>query len=179
MGRSMTPTNITANPILLFEQSQHIKNLKIHRIYHPAIHDIRLSFVYNGLRSLLLLPKSELISNIDNGYNKDITLKDITHDDITIKTTIHNSDNVAIMVAFTDTPIPVDYLGLSNLSNDLTRVEERLQRIIDEYNKSSVNKEFENEGNRSNVTLEDAIKTKLDMHELPGNDGPSFFGIHL
>ena len=156
VGNSVTPTYITATPILTLEQRQHIIALKIHKIYHPAIHDIRLCFVCEGLRSLLLLSNSESISNIDKLYNKDITLKEITLDDITLKIIVHNSDRVTVMVACSDNPIPVDYIGLAKLSSALTRVEERLQRIIDDFNKSCVNKEFDNSmsGLNTNITIQ-------------------------
>jgi hypothetical protein len=167
VGNSVTPTYITATPILTFEQRQHLNDLKIHKIYNPAIHDIRLYFVCEGLRSLLLLSNSELLSNIDKLHNKDIILKDITLDDITLKVTVHNTDTVTVMLACSDTPIPMDFFGISKLSSALTRVEERLQRIIDDYNKSTLNKEFDkgtsNMNTNTDIQIPYHMKWKVTM----------------
>ena len=54
----------------------------------------------------------------------------VTHD-LTIKTTIHHTDTVSVMVACSLNPVAVDVNGLVRLSNALTRVEERLLRYIE------------------------------------------------
>ena len=65
--------------------------------------------------------------------NKDITLKDIDLKDHIIKTTIHKTNTVSVIVACSNNPIPIDILGLAKLTSGLTRVEERLQRVLDAY----------------------------------------------
>jgi hypothetical protein len=101
----------------------------------PAIHDIRLSFSYNHLSPILSTSSSSspLIKNIDTRSNKDITLHDIDLGDHTIKTTVHNTSTVSVIVACTLNPIPIDMFGLVKLSSSLARVEDRLQLLVNEY----------------------------------------------
>ena len=54
----------------------------------------------------------------------------MTHD-LTIKTTIHHTDTVSVIVACSLNPVAVDVNGVVRLSNALTRVEERLLRYIE------------------------------------------------
>jgi hypothetical protein len=136
-NNSMTPTYMTAIPNLTNTQKAFLKFLRIHQLEQPSIHDIRLSFICKNLRSILVSSNSDLIKNIDDRDNKDITLKKITLDDITLKITVHNTDRVTVAVACTDNPIPIDLIGVSRLSSALTTVKERLQRVIEDYGKSS------------------------------------------
>jgi hypothetical protein len=62
--------------------------------------------------------------------NRDITLHDIDLKDHIIKTTVHRTDTVSVSVACSGNPIPIDILGLAKLTSGLTRVEERLQRVM-------------------------------------------------
>ena len=148
-GNKMTPTCITATPPLNTKQRAFLKFLRITKLEYPSIHDIRLTFEYKELRTILVNSQSDLIHNIDENYNKDITLKDITLDDITLKITLHNSDRVSVMVACSNNPIPIDHIGIAKLSSALTRVEERLQAVIDQYYKT----------NQESTTNEDVRKT--------------------
>lgn len=141
-ANSMTPTYMTATPQLTNTQKAFLKFLRIHQLDHPSIHDIRLSFVCEGLRSILVSSNSDSIKNIDNLNNKDVTLKKITLDDITLKITVHNTDRVTVSVACTDNPIPIDLFGVSRLTGVLTTVKERLQRVIEDYNRSISNDEI-------------------------------------
>lgn len=134
-GKVMTPTFITGTLDLNYKQKEFLRFLNIHQLHIPAIHDIRLLFTCEGLRSSLISSNSQLIKNIDEKYNKDIQLRDITLDDITLKTTVHNTNTVTVMVACSDNPIMLDYVGLTRLSSALTRVEERLQRVLDDHYK--------------------------------------------
>jgi hypothetical protein len=54
----------------------------------------------------------------------------VTHD-LTIKTTIHHTDTVTVMVACSLIPVAADLKGLLRPSNALSRVEERLLRYIE------------------------------------------------
>ena len=84
-GNNMTPTCISVTPTLNTKQRGFLKFLKIHKLEYPSIHDIRLTFEYEGLRTILINSHSDLIKTIDEKSNKDITLRDITLDDITLK----------------------------------------------------------------------------------------------
>lgn len=105
----------------------------------PAIHDIRLRFECKGLWSILpLYSESEnLIKNIDLKSNRDITLWDIDLKEFVIKPTIHKTNTVSVTVACSESPIPLNLEGLAKLTSGLTRVEERLQRVVDEYIKQN------------------------------------------
>src|SRR3954454_22870572 len=106
----------------------------------PAIHDIRLSFSFNHLWFILATrsSSSSLIKNIDSCSNKDITLQDISLGDHVVKTTVHNTSTVSVIVACTFNPIPIDMFGLVKLSSSLARVEDRLQRLVDDYNNAII-----------------------------------------
>ncbi len=103
-----------------------------------SIHNIRLRFRAKGIWSMLSstataaasppAAKQRLVKNIDMASNRDIILHDIDLKDHIIKTTVHRTDTVSVMVACSDNPIPIDILGLAKLTSGLTRVEERLQR---------------------------------------------------
>ena len=129
----MTPdhTGVCLNQV----QTKLIKIFEVTKLEKPAIHDIRLLFHVKGLRDILLSNSNNknVINKIDK-KSKDIRLKDIIHDDIIVKTTVHNNDKVTVMVACTENPITIeDPLELSKLTGGLTRVEERLQQEINYY----------------------------------------------
>ncbi len=111
---------------------QYLQNLPMDK---DAIHDIRLRFASAGLWSILPLSpsSSRLIENVDLKNNKDITLYGIDLGDIVVKTTVHKTDTVSVAVSCSDSPIPIDLFGWSELTSGLTRVEERLQSAVDDY----------------------------------------------
>ena len=104
----------------------------------PAIHDIRLSFTFTRLWSILSSIAGPRIKNKDLSNNKDITLQDIELGDHVVKTTVHKTDTVSIIVACTVNPILIDMFGLVKLSSSLARVDDRLQILVDEYNMTSI-----------------------------------------
>ena len=57
----------------------------------PAIHDIHLKFPLKGIWPILLSSPSNLIKSKDEKFNKDITLKEIIHDNCNIKTFVHHT----------------------------------------------------------------------------------------
>ena len=72
---------------------------------------------------------SRLVNSIDLQNNRDITLHDINLKDHTIKTTVHRTDTVSVMVSCSGNPIPIDVMGLAKLTSGLTRVEEGLRML--------------------------------------------------
>jgi hypothetical protein len=67
-----------------------------------------------------------------NSYSKDIRLLPLKAGDwITTRTTVHSPDTVSVVVGCSLVPIAVDISGIIRLSNALTRVEERLSRVIE------------------------------------------------
>ncbi|MGN6623195.1 MAG: hypothetical protein ACTHKK_03545 [Candidatus Nitrosocosmicus sp.] len=122
----------------------------------PAIHDIRLSFSFKPLWSILSVSSSPLIKKIDTDSNKDITLEDINLYNLVIKTTVHKTNTVSVIVACTLNPVPVDLYGLTRLTSSLARVEERLQLLVNDYSKASVQGE-ENKQEYASLNLNNKI----------------------
>jgi hypothetical protein len=93
-----------------------------------ALHNIRLKFVVEGIWSTISANHLLLRTN---DKSKDIALDPIETHDLTIKVTVHHTNTVSVMVACSLNPVAVDIKGLVRLSNALTRVEERLLRLVD------------------------------------------------
>ena len=62
--------------------------------------------------------------------SKDIRLKTCEIDGLLIRTTIHKTDTITVIVACSCQPVAIDISGIIRLSNALTRVEERLSKIV-------------------------------------------------
>ena len=92
-----------------------------------TLHDIRYRFRIDNIWTVISTNHPELRPN---EVSKDISLEPIVIHDLTIKTTIHNTDTVSVIVACSLIPVAADQ-GLVRLSNALTRVEERLLRYIE------------------------------------------------
>ena len=93
-----------------------------------ALHDIRFRFRVDNIWTAIVTNHPELTPN---DVSEDISLDPIVTHDLTIKTIIHHTDTVSVMVACSLNPVAVDIKGLVQLSNALTRVAERLLRHID------------------------------------------------
>ena len=93
-----------------------------------TLHDIRFRFKVDNIWSVITSNHPELKPN---DVSKDIFLDPSATHDLIIKTTIHHTDTVSVMVACSLNPVAVDIKGLVRLSNALTRVEERLLRYIE------------------------------------------------
>jgi hypothetical protein len=93
-----------------------------------ALHDIRFRFKVDNIWTTIANSHPELEPN---AKSKDISLEPLHTHDLTIKTTIHHTDTVSVMVACSQTPVAADLKGLVRLSNALTRVEERLLQYIE------------------------------------------------
>jgi hypothetical protein len=93
-----------------------------------ALHDIRFRFKVDNIWNTITTIHPELEPN---AKSKDISLEPIATHDLTIKTTIHHTDTVSVIVGCSLNPVAADLKGLIRLSNALTRVEERLLRYIE------------------------------------------------
>jgi hypothetical protein len=98
-----------------------------------ALHDIHLRFNVEGIWSLLSATGSFKI----NSFSKDIRLPLWETRGLSIKTRIHRTDTVSVVVGGSDYPIAVDFNGIIRLSNALTGVEERLSNLIQESTTSA------------------------------------------
>jgi hypothetical protein len=91
-----------------------------------TLHDIRLRFSVKGIWSIL----SAGSTLRTDPYSKDIRLQPYRIGDLNIKVTIHKTDTVTVIVGCSYSPVAVDISGIIRLSNALTRVEERLTRLL-------------------------------------------------
>jgi hypothetical protein len=122
---TMTPDRTgVQDPILKL-----IQNLPMDK---RALHDIRLRFQVPGIWSILSAGTTTANSEglqIDP-VSKDIRLKACEIEDLLIRTTIHRTDTITVIVACSWAPVAIDISGIIRLSNALTRVEERLSKIV-------------------------------------------------
>lgn len=92
-----------------------------------ALHDIHMRFRVKGIWTLLSTNSAIKI----NPANKDLRLSTLMFKDLEIRVTVHRSNTVSVIVGCSYAPIAVDTSGIIRLSNVLTRIEERLCRLID------------------------------------------------
>ena len=119
-----------------------IENLPLDK---NCLHDIHMRFEVPNIWTILL-SYSLISANSQehqhqhqqqqlqvNPISKDIVLPVWNiGDDLNIKTTVHRTDTVSVVVGCSYAPIATDVGGLILLSNALTRVEERISRLVDE-----------------------------------------------
>jgi hypothetical protein len=105
-----------------------IQNLPLGR---NALHDIHLRFKVKDIWSAL-----SLTFKIDS-VSKDIRLPVCDIRDLSVKTTVHRTDTVSVVVGGSYHPIAVDFNGIIRLSNALTSVEERLSNLVQESSRST------------------------------------------
>jgi hypothetical protein len=124
----MTPNRTgVQDPILKL-----IQNLPIER---RGLHDIRFRFKVPNIWSTIL---SSTSNNYPEGLlrvdptRKDIRLNTCEIDGLLIRTTVHKTDTVTVIVACSCEPIAIDISGIIHLSNALTRVEERLSKLVND-----------------------------------------------
>jgi hypothetical protein len=93
-----------------------------------SIHDIHLKFESKNIWSLFSSnPTFKL-----NSFSKDIRLGKwkINDNDIYALVTIHRTNTVSIVISCSIHPFPLDISGIIDLSNVLTRIEERISKMI-------------------------------------------------
>jgi hypothetical protein len=100
-----------------------------------AIHDIRYRFKVNDIWSIIVSNYPELKPN---DRSKDISLSPIETNDLMIRVVIHHTDMVSVIVGCSLRPVVLDIEGLIPLSIALTRVEERLSRLLEGSNHQSL-----------------------------------------
>jgi hypothetical protein len=105
-----------------------IRNLPFDK---TALHDIHLRFQAKGSWSVL---SSSPVYNQDP-ISKDIRLRPIMIGHLRIRVTIHKTDIITVVIGCSHAPIAVDVNGIICLSIALTRVEERLSRLVEDCGK--------------------------------------------
>jgi hypothetical protein len=99
-----------------------------------SVHDIHLKFQVPDIWTILSSSQSSNYKPEDK--SKDIALPVLNVNNLRIITSIHKTDTVTVIVACSNAPIVIDAPGIIRLCIALTRVEERLSRIVDECGKS-------------------------------------------
>jgi hypothetical protein len=94
------------------------------------LHDIHLRFEVKGIWALLSINSALRIEPV----NKDLRLPTLKVKELQIKVTIHKSDTVSVVIGCSYAPIAVDCTGIIHLSNALTRVEEKISRLVERCN---------------------------------------------
>jgi hypothetical protein len=97
-----------------------------------ALHDIHLKFQVPDTWTII----SSVSKYTPNPYSQDIFLPMLDNDGLKIRTTVHHTDTVSVVVTCSGTPVATTTDGIIRLSNALTRVEERFSRILDECGNS-------------------------------------------
>jgi hypothetical protein len=141
MTRSMTPSHMGVNGVI--KSNSVIKtSTDLMKSTAPTIcdiimdippnknslHDIHYRFKVPDIWNILYLSKKYE----PDANSKDITVNVLSTEQLRILTTIHRTDTVTVVVACSNAPVAVDTHGLIRLSSALTRVEERLSRVVDE-----------------------------------------------
>ena len=99
-----------------------------------SVHDIRLRFTSPGIYAIASLPISKNAQGYDytmNTRSKDILLPTWKINDVLVKTTIHRTDTVSVMIGCSLNPITLDITGLIRLTKTLSIIEERLSRLVE------------------------------------------------
>ena len=152
-GRTMTPNHTRVNHSKMDSFSRLIYNLPTET---PAVHDIRLKFQVQGIWSKLSSIHPEIPVN---QRSKDIYIPTMKTSDLLIRTIVHKSDTVSVIVACSLAPVAVNFNGLNELSNALVRVQERLTVILNniDYRRSDQSISNDNDSKNSNSTLNQNI----------------------
>src|SRR5215831_8883752 len=140
--KTMTPDHtggtLSSTSICSPQELRCIKNHPVYRLIQnvpydkSALHDIRLVTSLNGMWSIL----SCIPSKSMNYNSKDILVikEEINH--LNIRVTVHHTDTVSVVIGCSFLPIAVDIDGVIRLSNALTLIHDRLQRLIKDCNSS-------------------------------------------
>lgn len=120
-----------------YQQNQLYKMIENIPLGKNAVHDIRLKFHVNGIwLSVFNHFKNNNDSSIHiNQQSKDISLTTESIEGLLLKTIIHKTDTVSVIVACSLRPIVLDIADLLRFSVALTRLEERLNRRLDIFTK--------------------------------------------
>jgi hypothetical protein len=111
-----------------------IKNHPVYRVIQDtpfdksALHDIRLRTTVNGIWRLL----SHIPTLSMNQNSKDILVikEEINH--LNIRVTVHHSDTISVVIGCSFSPVAVGIDGIIRLSNALTLIHDRLQRLVND-----------------------------------------------
>ena len=108
-----------------------IENLPLDK---KSLHDIHMRFEMPNIHSTLSLSmttNSQQQLQMDS-FSKDIVIPPWKINDLDIKVIVHRTNTVSVVVGCSYAPIVLDINGIIRLSTALTRVEERLSRLVND-----------------------------------------------
>jgi hypothetical protein len=132
-------TKGTLSSICTPEDLRRIRNHPVYRVIQNtpfdtcALHDIRLRSSVNGIWQLFKNNSSLSINPVSNDIS--ILFDDSEH--LITRLTVHRTDTISVVIGCSYSPVVVDIHGLIRLSNVLTLVEDRLQRMINDCDANS------------------------------------------
>ena len=129
-----TGGTLSSSSICSPQQLRCIKNHPVYRVIQnipfgkSALHDIRLRTTVHGIWSLL----SRIPSLSIDANSKDILVikEQINH--LNIRMTVHHSDTLGVVIGCAYCPVAVDIAGVIRLSNALTLIHDRLERLVND-----------------------------------------------
>lgn len=133
----ITDTGVTGDTTA--SNSTNISNLPIYKAIQKlppekrALHDIHLKFQVPDCWKIISSASNKYKTN---SVSKDIALPIITTNNLRVRTTVHRTDTVTVIVGCSNVPVAITTEDIIRLSNALTRVEERTSRILDECGSS-------------------------------------------
>jgi hypothetical protein len=122
--------------------SQELRYIKNHPVYRliqnvpydkSALLDIRLRTTVNAIWDIL--SRSPSLSM--NHNSKDIQVIKEEINQLDFKVTVHRTDTVSVVIGCSFSPVAVDKAGIIRLSNALTLIHDRLERLIKDCNANS------------------------------------------
>jgi hypothetical protein len=120
-GKPVTPNHTVAHNDSVYDMLQ---NLPLDK---QSIHDIRLTFKVPNIWKIFSFNRNLPI----NKRSKDIIIPSWSKDNAIVRTMIHKTDTVSVIIGCSLVPIPLDANGIIRFFNMLVRVEEKLQTILD------------------------------------------------
>lgn len=139
----------------------------------PAVHNIRLKFQVQGIWAKLSYVHPEIPVN---QRSKDICIPTWKIGALLVRITVHKSDTVSVIIACSLAPVAVNFNGLTELSNALIRVQERLNVILNDINYCSSDQpisndsDFKNSGGTQHLRIPDPKQWVVIMWHF-GADG--------
>jgi hypothetical protein len=129
-GGTLSSTSSICSP----QELRCVKNHPVYRVIqnipfdNSALHDIRLRTTVTGIWSLI----SHISSLYVDANSKDILVikEEINH--LNIRATVHHSDTVSVVIGCAYCPVAVDISGVIRLSNALTLIHDRLERLVND-----------------------------------------------
>ncbi len=132
-GKPMTPYPYGGLSLQIKKSDPLYRTLQNLPFGAESIHDIRLRFIAPNIYktfSCLLFPPNNFYCNTTSG---DIAIPSFYKEGAIVRIVIHRTDVVSVIIGCSNQPIPLYAMGLIRFSSLLTRAEDKLQSILDNY----------------------------------------------